>query len=105
MLSISAWVSVSRCVGRPRARTSCFKSAAQCSTADWTPYSASSIRDFAGHRRRQNRLVCDSAPPPLIQSPTEGNEFAEVLQNAVVTSAELKEMHPARAIYVHVQNQ
>jgi hypothetical protein len=41
----------------------------------------------------------------LIQSPTEGNEFAEVLQNAVVTSAELKEMHPARAIYVHVQNQ
>jgi hypothetical protein len=48
----SAWVSASRCVGPPKVRTCCFKYAAQCSTAHWTPYSASSIRDFASHRRR-----------------------------------------------------
>jgi hypothetical protein len=35
----------------------------------------------------------------------EGNELAEALQNFVVTPETLKEMHPAYAIYVHVQNQ
>ena len=34
----------------------------------------------------------------------EGNAFAEALQNSVVTPEMLKEMHPAHAIYVHVQN-
>jgi hypothetical protein len=34
-----------------------------------------------------------------------GNEFAEALQNTVVTPGALKEMHPAHAIYAHVQNQ
>lgn len=35
----------------------------------------------------------------------EGNEFAEALQNSVLTPDTLKEMHPAHAMYVHVQNQ
>jgi hypothetical protein len=35
----------------------------------------------------------------------DGNEFAEALQNSVVTSETLKAMHPAHAIYAHVQNQ
>ncbi len=35
----------------------------------------------------------------------EGNKFAEGLQNSVVTPETLKAMHPAHAIYVHVQNQ
>ena len=34
-----------------------------------------------------------------------GNEFAEALQNSVVPPEMLKEMHPAHAIYTHVQNQ
>jgi hypothetical protein len=46
------------------AHTCCFRYAAQYSTADWTPYSASGIRDFASHRRRWNCPVCDSAPQP-----------------------------------------
>ena len=36
---------------------------------------------------------------------SEGHEFAEALQNSVVTPETLKEMHPAHAIYAHVQNQ
>jgi uncharacterized protein (DUF1501 family) len=35
----------------------------------------------------------------------EGNAFAEALQNSVVTPETLKAMHPAHAIYAHVQNQ
>jgi hypothetical protein len=35
----------------------------------------------------------------------EGNEFAAALQNSVVPPEMLKEMHPAHAIYAHVQNQ
>jgi hypothetical protein len=34
-----------------------------------------------------------------------GNEFAEELQDSVITPEALKEMHPAHSIYVHVQNQ
>jgi hypothetical protein len=35
----------------------------------------------------------------------EGNAYAEALQNSVVAADKLQEMHPAHAIYVHVQNQ
>jgi uncharacterized protein (DUF1501 family) len=34
-----------------------------------------------------------------------GNEFAEELQNSVVSPQTLKEMHPAHAMYTHAQNQ
>jgi len=35
----------------------------------------------------------------------EGNEFVEALQHSVVAPEKLKAMHPAHAIYAHVQNQ
>jgi hypothetical protein len=35
----------------------------------------------------------------------EGNEHAEALQKSVVAPDKLQEMHPAHAIYTHVQNQ
>jgi hypothetical protein len=35
----------------------------------------------------------------------EGNEFAAALQNSAVPPVTLREMHPAHAIYAHVQNQ
>jgi hypothetical protein len=35
----------------------------------------------------------------------EGNAYAEALQNSVVTQDKLQELHPAHAIYAHVQNQ
>jgi uncharacterized protein (DUF1501 family) len=35
----------------------------------------------------------------------DGNEFAAALQNSVLPPETLREMHPAHAIYAHVQNQ
>src|ERR1035438_8630815 len=35
----------------------------------------------------------------------EGNAYAEALQTSVIPSDKLKKLHPAHAIYAHVQNQ